>query len=157
MASLDLGWKNGGLGKALSNLFAYPFVLDGVQCGSMEGFLQSLKQEGLEEQEIMAALHGFTAYKIGQLGNDWKEKQLLYWRGKAFERTSREYHHLLDRAYDACFDQNEAFREALLQTGVDSLTHYIGHHDPSQSTLTEWEYIYSIYRLRARAQQAIIT
>jgi hypothetical protein len=156
MSTLDLGWKNGGLGKKLSNLFPYPFVLDGVKCGSLEGFLQGLKQEGLEEQEMIAVLSGFEAYKVGQLGNDWKEKQLLYWRGKPFERFSRQYHRLLDRAYDSCFDQNEEFRKALFETGVDRLTHHIGHHDPSQTTLTEWEYTYSMYRLRARAQQEML-
>lgn len=153
MANLDLGWKNGGLGKALSNLFPYPFELDNVKCGSFEGFLQCLKQEGLEEQTTIAALNGFLAYKVGQLGNDWKEKQLLYWKGIPHERLSKGYHMLVARAYDACFDQNAAFRTALVETGVDTLSHYIGRHDPTQSVLTEWEYLYNMYRLRARAQQ----
>jgi predicted NAD-dependent protein-ADP-ribosyltransferase YbiA (DUF1768 family) len=150
---LDLGYRNGGLGKRLSNLFAYPFVLDGVKCGSIEGFLQSLKQEGLEEQAMVAELAGYTAYKVGQVGNNWKVLQVLWWCGVAYDRTSRKYHDLLERAYDACFDANAEFREALLETGADAMTHVMGHHDPKDTTLTEWEYIYNMYRLRARAQQ----
>jgi predicted NAD-dependent protein-ADP-ribosyltransferase YbiA (DUF1768 family) len=151
---LDLGYRNGGLGKALSNLFSYPFVLDGVTCGGIEGFLQSLKFEGVEEQDMIVGLSGFDAYKVGQIANDvWRSVQTLWWRGKAFPRLSRAYHLLIERAYDACFEQNPAFRKALLDTGVDVLTHRIGKHDPTMTTLTEWEYIYNMYRLRARAQQ----
>lgn len=152
-ATLDLGSRNGGLGKALSNFMPYSFVMDGVQCGGIEGWLQSLKHEGLEEQEIIAALVGYRAYKVGQIGNDWRNTQTLWWRGKAHPRLSKEYHGLVQRAYDLCFDQNPAFRDRLLDTGTDLMTHVIGHHDPTMTTLTEWEYIYNMYRLRARAQQ----
>ena len=152
-SKLDLGWRNGGLGKALSNLFPYPFELDGVRLASMEGFLQSLKFQGIEEQDMLIGLHGFKAWKIGQVGNDWREGQILWWRGVPHQRLSREYHMLVERAYNACYEQNEAFRKALFETGVDILSHDIGHHDPTMTTLTEWEYIYNMYRLRARAQQ----
>lgn len=151
---LDLGSRNGGLGKALSNFTAYPFILDGVSCGSIEGFLQSLKFEDTEEQGLIAELVGYKAYKNGQIANaDWRSVQKLWWRGYAYPRLSREYHSLIQRAYDACYDQNPKFRQALFDTGVDLLTHDIGNHDPTMTTLTEWEYIYVMYRLRAQAQQ----
>lgn len=153
---LDLGFKHGGLARQLSNLYAYPFVLDGTQCGSIEGFLQGVKFQGLEEQALIASLQGYEAYKTGQLGNDWKETQTLWWQGKAFPRLSREYHTLLERAYDACFDQNPAFVQALIDSGIDVLTHYMGHHDPHNSVLTEWEYIYLMYRARTKAFQGIM-
>ena len=157
-AILDLGYRNGGLGKALSNLFSYPFVLDGVKCGGIEGFLQSLKFEGIEEQDMIAPLTGFEAYKVGQIANDdWRSVQTLWWRGKAYKRLSKGYHSLIERAYDACYDQNPAFRQALFDSGVDVLTHKIGKHDPTMTTLTEWEYIYNMYRLRARAQQDMLS
>ncbi len=154
---LDLGSRNGGLGKALSNFAAYGFVMDGVQCGGIEGWLQSLKFEGLEEQEMVAVLVGYKAYKIGQIGNkDWRAAQTLWWRGVAYPRLSRQYHTLVERAYDACYEQNPAFGQALFDTGFDMMTHVIGNHDPTMTTLTEWEYIYNMYRLRARAQQDIL-
>jgi hypothetical protein len=151
-AFLDLGFRNGGLGKALSNLMPYAFTLDNVQCGSIEGFLQSIKHEGSEEQELVAGLHGYEAFKIGQLGNGWKETQTLWWCGVAYPRFSKQYHHLLERAYDQCFAENEAFRTALIDSGVMVLTHVMGKHDPTDTTLTEWEYIHQMYRLRALAQ-----
>ena len=156
-STLDLGYKNDGLGKALSNLMPYPFTLDGVACGSMEGFLQSLKIQELDGQDLMASLSGYRAWKTGQIANDWRLAQTLWWRGVPYHRLSKEYHMLLERAYNACFDQNASFRSALFQTGVDVLTHVIGHHDPSMTTLTEWEYIFNMYRLRARAQQQELT
>jgi len=156
-ATLDLGSRNGGLGKALSNFRPYAFVLDGVRCGSYEGFLQSLKFEQLEAQDMIYPLVGYRAYKIGQIANkDWRSVQTLWWRGIAYPRLSREYHELLERSYDACFDQNEIFRKALFESGIDMLTHVIGNHDPTMTTLTEWEYIYNIYRLRCRALQALL-
>lgn len=154
---LDLGSRNGGLGKALSNFAPYTFVLDGVKCGGIEGWLQSLKFEGLEEQEMVAELVGYKAYKVGQIANkDWRSVQTLWWRGVAYPRLSREYHSLIERGYDACFEQSAAFRQALFDTGVDLMTHVIGNHDPTMTTLTEWEYIYNMYRLRAKAQQIML-
>ena len=150
---LDLGFKNEGLGKALSNLVAYPFVMDDVQCGSFEGWIQSIKIEDIERQSEMAKLSGFKAWKAGQDWNGWWEHQTLWWRGTPYTRSSKKYLNLIERAYDTCFDQNSDFREALLMTGADILTHYIGKHDPMLTTLTETEYIYNMYRLRAKAQQ----
>lgn len=150
---LDLGWRNKGLGRALSNFYPYRFVFEGVECGSMEGWLQSLKFSALDEQGAVAALVGYDAYKIGQNGNDWRETQTLWWNGVPYPRLSKEYHALVERAYDACFDNNVGFQKSLLETGTKALTHVIGSHDPTKSVLTEWEYIYNIYRLRAKAQQ----
>lgn len=152
---LDLGWRNGGLGRALSNFCAYSFVLDGVQCGSMEGWLQSLKFDVQEEQEAVAALVGYQAYKIGQAGNNWRDTQTLWWKGKAYPRLSKPYHALVERAYDACFDASPQFQKSLVETGTMALTHVIGSHDPTMSVLTEWEYIYNVYRLRSKAQQVL--
>lgn len=158
MTILDLGSRNPGLGKALSNFAPYGFVLDGVECGSIEGFLQSLKFEDIGEQELVAPLVGYKAYKTGQVENAaWRAAQKLWWKGYAYPRLSREYHSLIQRAYDACYEQNPAFRQALFDTGVDVLTHNIGNHDPTMTTLTEWEYIYVMYRLRARAQQEMLS
>jgi hypothetical protein len=153
MSNLDLGYKNEGLGKALSNLFPYPFTMDGVRCGSIEGFLQGLKFRDIEQQDLLLPLHGYKAWKTGQMGNSWRDDQTLWWRGVGYARLSREYHVLIEAAYTTCFDQNQAFQDALFQSGVDTLIHSIGNHDPTMTTLTEWEYIINMYRLRARAQQ----
>lgn len=119
----------------------------------MEGFLQSVKFADLEEQEAIAGLVGYQAYKIGQAGANWRETQTLYWQEKSFARFSRGYRDLVTRAYDACFDANPDFQAALLETGMDALSHVIGSLDPTMTVLTETEYIYNAYRLRAKAQQ----
>jgi len=155
MEIIDLGYQRGGLGKRLSNLYPYPFVFDGVQCASFEGFIQSTKFEDIEAQEFMAGLTKYEAYKVGQMGNDWRKSQTLWWKGSPIPRFSPEYALLIELAYDACFDQNEDFRNALLETGNMVLIHSIGNHDPTMTTMTEREYIYNMYRLRARAQQNV--
>jgi hypothetical protein len=37
----------------------------------------------------------------------------LWWRGKPYDRLSDEYQALLNRAYQALFDQSEQFQTAL--------------------------------------------
>lgn len=119
----------------------------------MEGWLQSLKFAALDEQQTVAGLVGYQAYKIGQNGNDWRDTQTLWWDGVAYPRLSKQYHALVERAYDACFDANSGFQNSLLETGTRAMTHVIGSHDPTMTVLTEWEYIYNVYRLRSKAQQ----
>jgi hypothetical protein len=52
--------------RALSNLDRHAFVLSGVACGSMEGFLQGLKVEDRAEQERICKLSGGEARGRGQ-------------------------------------------------------------------------------------------
>lgn len=40
---MDIGRGCGYPASSLSNFAPHPFVIDGVECASMEGFLQSLK------------------------------------------------------------------------------------------------------------------
>lgn len=149
----DLGWKNGGLGRSLSNFYPYPFIMDGVECGSMEGWFQSIKFSDPDEQSAVATLTGYDAYKIGQSANNWRDAQILWWRGKEYPRASRAYKDLVQRAYDECFNANQRMQDMLLQTGADVLTHVIGNHDQTMTVLTETEYIFNMYRLRSIAMQ----
>ena len=48
---MDIGSGNGFPAASLSNFAPHPFVIDGVQCNSMEGFLQSLKFSDVEMQK----------------------------------------------------------------------------------------------------------
>jgi predicted NAD-dependent protein-ADP-ribosyltransferase YbiA (DUF1768 family) len=45
---MDIGSGNGYPGASLSNFAPHPFTIDGVECASMEGFLQSLKFESVD-------------------------------------------------------------------------------------------------------------
>lgn len=156
MITIDCHYRSDDrVAKELSNLYPHAFILDDVQCGSIEGFLQSLKFADPDEQTAVATLFGSEAYLTGQAGNAWKEEGVLYWRGKKYPRTYKKYQELLMRAYDECFDQNEAFIAALYETGNAVLTHEMGKHNWNQTVLTPTEYIYQLYRLRARAQQML--
>lgn len=154
MRVIDISYKHGeGLARTLSNLMPRPFVLDGVHCGSMEGFLQSLKltatdQAGLRDR--IAALHGFTAFKLGQEFNGWKAHQLLRWDDVVFERSSGQYQFLLDRAYDAQLIYSEELERDLLASVGYALRHTRGKHDSRDTVLTESEYVRQLERLRWR-------
>lgn len=131
---------------ALSNFAPHPFVLDGVPCASMEGFLQSLKFKSEDMQAHVCTLAGKAAKRKGA-GKNWRETQTLWWRGVPYRRDSDEYQQLLDRAY-AALSQNSAFRGALLSTGRANLTHSLGTRDPRDTVLTEREFCGRLMKLR---------
>jgi predicted NAD-dependent protein-ADP-ribosyltransferase YbiA (DUF1768 family) len=133
---------------ALSNFTPHPFTLDGVACGSMEGFLQSLKVRDVAEQAHICGLSGGEAQNRGRR-EDWSSGT-LWWRGTPVDRLSDAYQELLDRAYDALFTQASKFRNALSATGNAPLTHSIGKSDPCATILTEAEFCTRLERLRTR-------
>ena len=142
---MDIGSGNGYPSSSLSNFAPHPFVLDGVEIASMEGFLQSLKFKNEEMQRYVCTLVGKAAKYKGKDKKWWKE-QTLYWQGKEYKRDSEEYQILLNRAYNALF-QNESFKKALLSTtGV--LTHSIGKNDETKTVLTQSEFCGRLMKLR---------
>ena len=143
---MDIGSGNGYPQANLSNFHPHPFVIDGVQCNSMEGFLQSLKFESVEMQEYVCTLVGRAAKFKGK-DKKWYKNQTLYWRGKAIKRDSKEYQDLLDRAY-AALNENTSFRKALEATGDAVLTHSIGKSDITHTVLTKKEFCSRLMRLR---------
>ena len=96
---MDIGSGNGYPVGTLSNFAPHPFEIDGVQCNSMEGFLQSLKFESVEMQKYVCTLVGKAAKFKGKK-KKWFQKQELYWLGDTYKRDSDEYQNLLNRAYN---------------------------------------------------------
>lgn len=145
---MNIGAGNGYPSSALSNFAAHPFILDGVECASMEGFLQSLKFEQEHIQIEVCKLTGMAAKRRGRPRNRrWQSLQKLWWRGVAYSRNSKEYAELLDRAYGALAN-NSSFQKALLATGKATLTHTIGHNDSSKTVLTEREFVSRLTAIR---------
>jgi len=144
---MDIGSKQGYPASSLSNFAPHPFVIDGINCNSMEGFLQSLKFANPEMQKHVCTLVGLAAKFKGKPKKWWKH-QILYWQGQEIDRHSQEYQSLLDRAYDA-LSKNEGFKKALLATNDAVLTHSIGKNNASQTVLTEREFC---SRLKIRSQ-----
>ncbi len=147
--SIDIKAKAPLPAGALSNLAAHAFSFDGIACASMESLLQSLKVADAAEQQAFCRLQGPEARGHGR-SYGWKLIGTLWWRGVPIDRLSDEYQTLLDRAYDALFDQSAKFRNALLATGSAPLAHSIGKDDPTETILTTEEFVSRLLRLRAR-------
>lgn len=138
----------------LSNFVAYEFIVDGIPCASMKGFLQSLKFRRKTKQNQICRLTGKEAKNApGRLRNlRWKLTQTLYWNGVRYKRDAAEYQKLITRAYDALFD-NADFRVALKAAQNAELCHSIGRQDSRTTVLTESEFIRQLYRLRSKLQE----
>ncbi len=149
---MDIRGKSPGPAGALSNFSAHPFVFDGVKCAGAEGPIQSFKFDDPESQREVCQLPGREAKAKGQERNEvWKNTQKLWWQGREYGRHSQEYQNLLDRLFDALFE-NLDFRAALLASGDEELTHSIGNPDPSETVLTEQEFCSRLMKLRTRLQ-----
>jgi hypothetical protein len=132
---------------SLSNFAGHRFTIDDVECYSMEGFLQSLKFKSVEMQESVCKLIGGAAKRKGS-GKNWQKTQTLYWKGVEINRKSKEYQDLLDKAYNAMYDQSESFRKALMASGNGALTHSMGKTNKSETVLTTSEFCGRLLRLR---------
>ena len=143
---MDIGSKNGYPASALSNFAPHPFIIDGIQCNSMEGFLQSLKFESEEMQKYVCTLVGYAAKKKGKNKN-WRDKQTLYWKGVPIKRDSEQYQTLLNKAYNALYE-NGKFQSALKATNNATLTHSIGKNKKSETVLTTQEFCSRLTYLR---------
>jgi len=148
---MDIGSGKKYPSNALSNFAPHPFVIDGIHCASMEGFLQSLKFSSPEMQGHICTLVGLAAKRAGSKKR-WQKTQTLYWRGKEIKRDSEEYQKLLDRAYVA-LSKNDGFRRALLATKSANLTHSIGRSKQSETVLTKKEFCSRLIKIRELLQK----
>ena len=143
---MDIGSGSGFPSATLSNFAPHPFVIDGVECNSMEGFLQSLKFSNPEMQKEVCKLVGKAAKFKGKKKKWWRT-QILHWQGTEIPRDSQEYQDLLDRAFNA-LAQNSGFRAALLATGNSVLTHSIGKNKITETVLTRQEFCSRLMKIR---------
>ena len=122
----------------LSNMCSNGFRFDGMVCGSMEGFLQSLKRKELDKQRQICSMRGGYARKMSV--TSWQTDQIVWWKGQAIDRQSGEYQRLIRRAYQAMFEQSERFRAALMQTRGITLVHTSGEPSSYKTILTPAEF-----------------
>lgn len=134
----------------LSNFTETNFVLDGVNIKSMEGFLQSLKTPDLEMQKKICSEYGTKAKGYGKKLNKKRNYDFkhLYWNGKRYNRQSKEYIELLNKAYSARYEADSDFRFALEYTKGRALKHSIGGKDNTRTLLTEQEFVGILTQLR---------
>lgn len=148
---MDIGSRNSYPADALSNFSPHPFIIDGVECASMEGFLQGLKFKNPEMQAEVCKLVGIKAKNKGKNKN-WRVSQTLWWKGQPINRNSKEYQDLLTRAYDALFE-NKGFRMALIAAGDATFTHSIGKRNKNDTVLTVSEFCGQLNRLRNKLKE----
>lgn len=130
----------------LSNMCSNGFRFDGMVCGSMEGFLQSLKRKELDKQRQICSMKGGNARKMSV--TSWQTDQIVWWKGQAIDRQSEEYQRLIRRAYQAMFEQSERFRAALMQTRGITLVHTSGEPSSYKTILTPSEFCGILMDLR---------
>ena len=145
---MDIGSGTGFPSANLSNFSPHPFVIDGIECNSMEGFLQSLKFKNPDMQAEVCKLVGKTAKFKGKKKKWWRT-QTLWWRGIEIDRHGAEYQELLDRAFNE-LSTNRPFQEALIATGYATLTHSIGKTKESETVLTQREFCSRLMKIRKR-------
>lgn len=149
---MNIGSGHGYPAGNLSNFSPHPFIIDGVKCASMEGFLQSLKFDKIHVQMEVCKLVGKEAKFKGKKRNKaWKRVQKLWWQGKKYDRHGQEYQKLLDRAFDA-LTENQSFQKALLTTGDAVLKHSMGKSNPKDTVLTVSEFCSRLTRIRTGLQ-----
>lgn len=148
---IDIGTGNSYPASALSNFAPHPFEIDGVQCSSMEGFLQSLKFSSIDMQKHVCTLVGKAAKFKGKK-KKWYRTQKLYWLGVEYDRASQEYQNLLDRAFEA-LSCNIGFRKALMATGNSTLRHSIGKNKTNETVLTETEFCSRLRKIRSKLNE----
>jgi hypothetical protein len=106
-----------------------------------------LKFKSPDIQVEICKLIGVGAKRRGSK-KKWFRTQTLYWRGVEYKRDSDEYQDLLDRAYNACYEQSASFRKALAQTIGAKLTHSMGKNKKSETVLTTQEFCSRLTILR---------
>ena len=151
---IDIHSKGGYPSSALSNFAKHKFTVDGIRCGSMEGFLQSLKYKNRLLARSVAKKSGKRAKRAGDRRKGWRRRGVLYWKGKKYERLSPALSALIRRAYEAMFRESSDFRAALGASMGYTLTHSLGKSDPFDTVLTEGEFIGHLNHLRRNCLSA---
>ena len=130
----------------LSNMCSNGFRFDGMVCGSMEGFLQSLKRKELDKQRQICNMKGGNARKMSV--TSWQTDQIVWWKGNAIDRQSEDFIKLVRAAYQCMFEQSERFRAALMQTRGITLVHTSGEPSSYKTILTPSEFCGILMDLR---------
>lgn len=144
--ALDIWSKSPYPANVLSNLCSNGFRFEGVLCGSMEGFLQSLKYQNIDKQRQICSMKGKNAKNM--TSTHWQTDQTVWWKGIAINRQSLDFQDLIRRAYQAMFEQNERFRIALMSTRGMKLYHSQGEQNSFKTILTESEFCSTLTEIR---------
>ena len=144
--AVDIWSKSAYPADVLSNLCSNGFVFEGVECKSMEGFLQALKYKDVDKQKQICSMAGKEAKNNST--TRWQTDQIVWWKGSKIDRQSEDFLVLVKRAYQAMFEQSECFRSALMTTRGRRLFHSRGVENPYKTILTESEFCSILTEIR---------
>lgn len=131
---------HGALPKILSNLFPYTFYFKGVKLHSVESFFQGIKFKNKKSQKLVFKLSGLDSNNIKAAQDySWKENQIIYFMGKPFKRTEKEYEDLVDELYVSLL-QNPLFVNALKNVKDRYILHAIGETRTEETVFTRYEF-----------------
>lgn len=137
---IDVGFKNKGQSKLLSNLFHYEFKFRGKTLSSIESFFQGIKFKDKKTQNLVFKYSGINALNIKYASDyDWTLTQCIYWQGKKINRHSSEYETLVDELY-ICATSNPLYKGALLNVKNKIILHSIGNEDDNKTVFTRYEF-----------------
>ena len=105
-----------------SNFAHTPFVLDGKEYASVEGFWQGLKFPQAADRLRLASLQGHEARDAGLSA---PAADAFDYAGRLIRTGTFDHWQLMERACLAKFEQNPAARAALLSTGNRPITHRV--------------------------------
>jgi predicted NAD-dependent protein-ADP-ribosyltransferase YbiA (DUF1768 family) len=108
--------------RLISNFAHTPFVLDGAEFASVEGFWQGLKFPDEPDRRRLAALYDSAAKNAGFAA---PPVDAFVYGGRSVRVGTFDHWQLMKRACLAKFEQNEAARDALLSTGTRPLVHQV--------------------------------
>ena len=140
----------------LSNFAPTPFLLDGVECASVEGFIQGLKEPKPDRQRRICLRHGFEAKRASSRKRNKKlrESGVVWWQENAIPFQSEAYYALIERAIRAKFDHNELARHVLQATGEAELIHDTGKPEAPHTSLPAERFIGILTKIRSELQAA---
>lgn len=127
------------------------FEIDGVQCASLDGFLESLKFERIIDQKNINKRVGNDAKKRGKEkdnpGNQ-RANRVLYWQGDTFKRNSKTFNKLLVRVFRE-MAKNARYQAALMATQDVNFRYPKGKANKKDTILTKKELTDNLKKLRA--------
>lgn len=132
----------------LSNKCTNDFCFDGVQCTSMENFLQSLKYKDAEIQLKICIADVWQLKDYDSI--EWQKEQTLWWKGRPIKRQSIKYRNLIYDAYCEMYLWCGRFRDSLMRTDHRTLRYDSGHCNPQECVQTDKEFIGVLSKLRRK-------
>ncbi len=144
-----------GPGALLSNFARTPFILDGVACASVEGFIQGIKEQSVEKRRRICLRHGFEAKRASTRKRKRKVRQTgaVWWLSSPIIFQSEEYYALIERALRAKVEQNESVRQALRLTARRELIHDTGTEEGPGTSLPKERFLAMLTKIRGEAQE----